>query len=200
MLVGAQVDERILDACAGAGGKTLALCDSGAHIVASDIDDKRLARLRNRLGKASSKVSIQNLSTASSDAFKEHFDRILIDAPCSGTGTARRAPDLLWRLNSDHLEHYIQAQHTLLKRYATWVRPGGYLIYGTCSILPQENEDQVTEFLSQHGDFKRVPIARTLGDQLARKLQCKSDLSLLPHLHNTDGFFGCLMQRSKNIA
>ncbi len=195
MLVGASADERVLDACAGAGGKTLAMVDSRAQITASDIDDERLARLSNRLGTKDTNVTIQNLSSAHASVHEQTFDRILIDAPCSGTGTARRAPDLLWRLTAEHLTKYTTIQQTLLRRYADWVRPGGYLIYGTCSLLPQENEDQITEFLAQRQDFKRVAIAQTMGEHLAQQLGCTDYLQLLPHRHKTDGFFGCLMQR-----
>ena len=196
LLVGAKTEERILDACAGAGGKTLALIASGARITASDIDDSRLGRLKKRLGNDARHVTIKNVSRESSPSNHNSFDRILIDAPCSGTGTGRRAPDLLWRLTEQQLEGYVTTQQNLLNRYADWVRPGGYLIYGTCSILPDENEDQITQFLSRRRDFERRPIAETLGDDLARQLGCTEYLQLFPHLHNTDGFFGSLLRRS----
>ncbi|MEE2836061.1 MAG: RsmB/NOP family class I SAM-dependent RNA methyltransferase [Myxococcota bacterium] len=194
-LVGAQPGDRVLDACAGAGGKTLALLDYGAHVTASDIDPKRLARLKRRVLVHAERLTIRSTPETSQAHAIGSFDRVLIDAPCSGTGTARRAPDLPWRLTGAQLEEYVTLQRSLLEQYSRAVRPGGYLVYATCSILPQENDAQVADFLSRHPDFERSPIGATLTAEQADALDSEGYLRTMPHLHGADGFFGALLRR-----
>jgi len=195
MLVGAKAGERVLDACAGAGGKTLALLESGAQIEASDVSAKRLARLRQRLGAEQHRVKVTTLPEQGPLPFDSPFDRILIDAPCSGTGTARRAPDTLWRLTAEDLSNYVAMQRSILERFAPLVRAGGTLVYATCSILPQENQAQIDDFLKRHNDFETLPLSATLGSGALDELGDQNALQLYPHTHGTDGFFGAVLRR-----
>jgi 16S rRNA (cytosine967-C5)-methyltransferase len=196
MLLGAQTGDHLLDACAGAGGKTLALLDSKARVEASDVDSARLERLIKRVAKLGGEVPTHTLQTEGPLPFEKPFDRVLVDAPCSGTGTGRRAPDLLWRFNDERLSHYTALQAQILERFASAVRPGGFLVYATCSLIAAENEDQIEHFLGRHPEFKLCSPSITLGDDLARRLGAERYLKLSPHLHDCDGFFGALLRRS----
>lgn len=195
---------RILDACAGAGGKTLHLAriqnDSG-HIIASDTDPARLRNLRRRLSRHRFRsIQIEMLArvpTATQRALQDTFDAVLVDAPCSGTGTLRRAPEIKWRIQPWQLERIIAKQELILRTYAPYVRSGGVLLYATCSLLPGENEKVIERFLDQHPDFEPDEIAPSLsrwGIHLSLS-EAQWSVQLLPHRHNTDGFFIARLRR-----
>ncbi len=152
----AESGQKILDACAGAGGKSLhiaALIGNRGHLVSCDVDAKKLGELRRR----ASRNSISCLETKSPQMVElsgQKFERILIDAPCSGFGTLRRQPDLKWRLSLDFLWNLQQKQRQLLEFYAPMLQSGGKLVYATCSILPDENERQIAWFLGRNSGFE----------------------------------------------
>jgi 16S rRNA (cytosine967-C5)-methyltransferase len=143
---------KVLDACAGAGGKSLhiaALMRNRGHIVSSDTEGDKLAELRRR----SSRAGISCLETKTPQTLLSHgqkFDRILIDAPCSGSGTLRRQPDLKWRLTPEFLTQLQTTQQEIIRHYAPMLESGGFLVYATCSILPNENERQIEWLLKQN--------------------------------------------------
>jgi 16S rRNA (cytosine967-C5)-methyltransferase len=192
LLVAAQPGERIADWCAGSGGKTLALAaamQNRGELWAMDIDAKRLKRLQPRLQRAGVHcVRVRAPGEALPDA---GFDAVLVDAPCSATGTWRRQPEA--RLKPLDLPALVHAQSQILGEAALSVRPGGRLIYATCSLLPAENTQVVEHFLGEHPDFERVDAGAVLhaqGVDIAGR-----ELQLYPHRHGTDGFFGACLRR-----
>jgi 16S rRNA (cytosine967-C5)-methyltransferase len=195
-LLGAREGDRVLDACAGAGGKTLALLSGKARVEASDVDSARLKRLLKRVETLGAEVPTHLVQTDGPLPFKRPFDRVLVDAPCSGTGTGRRSPDLLWRFSEERLSHYTGLQAQILERFASVVRPGGFLVYATCSLIRAENEDQIEKFLKRQPKFELCSPSTTLGDELADRLGAEKHLTLFPHRHGCDGFFGALLRRA----
>ena len=199
-LVGPQPGERVLDLCAGAGGKTLqlgALMGSKGSLIATDISAKRLERMTPRMRRAGLSnvrpVAITGMSDPHLKRNKGTFDRILIDAPCSGTGTWRRNPDLKWRpLNLDGLN---QTQAELLQGAVRLLKPGGRIVYATCSILPEENERIVEQFLTQNPDFHLHSAADILAEQGIRVPGVSEMMRLDPAQHGTDGFFAAVLER-----
>jgi 16S rRNA (cytosine967-C5)-methyltransferase len=204
LLVGAMPGMRVLDLCAGAGGKTLALAAAMGNrgkILAGDTDAKRLARLAPRLARSGATiVETRALGTADkSRASLGAFDRVLVDAPCSGSGTWRRRPETKWRLTPQKLAGYRDAQAALLREAAEYVKPNGRLIYAVCSILPSECEDQVEAFVAGPGaKFRVVPLARAWREaRLAAPAPGPGPyLGLSPHRHRTDGFFAAVLERA----
>ncbi|ADO71104.1 RsmB/NOP family class I SAM-dependent RNA methyltransferase [Stigmatella aurantiaca] len=209
-LLGMLVDSpptRVVDACAGAGGKTLQLAaqmKNRGDLHALDVDEVRIEELRKRARRA----GVHNVRTqlipaegpAADEALvalKDKADRVLVDAPCSGTGTYRRKPDGRYRLTPEDLKEHAARQKALLERFSTMVKPGGRLIYGTCSILREENEAVIEDFLSRHPDFTVRPVSQELGPELGDKVSRGPFLRLAPHTHNTDGFFGAILVRAK---
>jgi 16S rRNA (cytosine967-C5)-methyltransferase len=199
-LVGAAPEMRVADMCAGAGGKTLALAmamGNHGHIIACDVSAPRLDAALRRLRRAGVHNVERHLLAPGDKWLKRHaggFDRVLVDAPCTGTGTWRRNPDARLRLVERDLDELLPKQAAILGQAARLVRKGGWLVYATCSVLPDENEAQVQAFLSAHPEFSPVPLARawTLpgappgdGDWLA----------LTPRRHGTDAFFGAVLER-----
>jgi len=159
-LVAPQPGERIIDACSGAGGKSLhlaALMENQGRVFAMDVDAKKLAELERRAKRANANkcISTKQITTTSATDFAGIGDRLLIDAPCSGLGTLRRQPDLKWRLKPAALERVRAIQAELLDGYTTMLKPGGRLVYATCSILPSENRAAVDRLL-ERGDFQFV--------------------------------------------
>lgn len=201
LLVDAQPGDRVVDFCAGAGGKTLAIAaqmNNKGRIIACDVSEGRLKRCTERLRNAGMHNTETRLLTSESDKWvKRHklgFDRVLVDAPCSGTGTWRRNPDTRWRAPEENgLENLIALQGRILASAARLVKPGGRLVYATCSMLPEENEAQVTAFLAANPAFRLVPLGDVAPD-LAAKVQGDT-LSLTPARHDTDGFFAAVLQR-----
>ncbi|NVO27946.1 RsmB/NOP family class I SAM-dependent RNA methyltransferase [Donghicola sp. C2-DW-16] len=201
LLVDAQPGDRVVDFCAGAGGKTLAIAaqmNNKGRIIACDVSEGRLKRCSERLRNAGMHNTETRLLASETDKWvKRHklgFDRVLVDAPCSGTGTWRRNPDTRWRDPEENgLQNLIALQGRILASAARLVKPGGRLVYATCSMLTEENEDQVTAFLAANPAFRLVPLGDVTPD-LAAKAQGDT-LSLTPARHDTDGFFAAVLQR-----
>jgi 16S rRNA (cytosine967-C5)-methyltransferase len=149
---------RVIDACAGAGGKTLhlaALMQNRGRILALDTDDKKLAELRRRARRAGVSDIVESRQITSSKVIKRlanSADRVLLDVPCSGLGTLRRNPDAKWKLSPESLDQVRALQQEILSGYAQMLKPGGLLVYATCSILPSENQAQVARFLETRGN------------------------------------------------
>jgi 16S rRNA (cytosine967-C5)-methyltransferase len=199
-LVEARPGERVVDFCAGAGGKTLAIATQMAnrgHVVACDVSAGRLKRAAERFRHAGLHNIETRLLTGETDRWvKRHkggFDRVLVDAPCSGTGTWRRNPDARWRAEGSGLDTLLPLQARILASAARLVKPGGRLVYATCSLLPEENEAQVEAFLAAHPAFRGVPLRET-APHVAGSAH-PDHLSLTPARHGTDGFFAAVMIR-----
>ncbi|MBK9991260.1 MAG: RsmB/NOP family class I SAM-dependent RNA methyltransferase [Verrucomicrobia bacterium] len=188
--VGPAPGSRWLDACAGAGGKTLQLArlvGPSGHVDAIDPRSTALAELKLRANRARlSQITVRQHPPAP-DAL---YDGVLVDAPCSGTGTWRRFPQLKWSTTETDITTSAQRQREILARYASHVRPGGLLVYATCSLSHVENDDIVTEFLAAHPEFEPTPFAKTFGASASR-----TGLTILPSLHNTDGYFVAALRR-----
>lgn len=188
-LAGIAPAQRWLDACAGAGGKTLQLAGmlgSAGYVTAHDIRAPALIELRRRAERAGLSRRIEITTELPTD----HFDGVLVDAPCSGSGTWRRAPHLKWVTSRDHLQMQARRQTELLAKFAPLVKPGGRLIYATCSLCRQENESIINAFLAQQAGFEPEPPARDCGYPVGQ-----FGVSLLPARHNTDGFFVAGLRR-----
>jgi len=203
LLVEPRRGEMVVDFCAGAGGKTLQLgaaMGSTGRLYAFDVSDKRLANLAPRLKRSGlSNVHPQRISGENDPKVKRlrgKIDRVLVDAPCTGLGTLRRNPDLKSRQDPTALAELNAKQRSILAAAAALVKPGGRLVYGTCSLLAEENEDIVDEFLAAHPDFQLVPAGEALRRQGVR-LAADPYLRLEPHVHDTDGFFAAVMERRK---
>jgi 16S rRNA (cytosine967-C5)-methyltransferase len=200
LMVGAEPGMRVVDWCAGAGGKTLALAaemQNRGQIVACDVSAPRLEGAVRRLRRAGVHNVERHLVESGDKWLKRRagtFDRVLVDAPCTGTGTWRRNPDARLRLKQTDLSELVPKQAMILDTAQTLVRKGGRLVYATCSLLEEENEAQVTDFLRRHPDFAVVPLSRAWP--LPQPLPNGGDfLSLTPARHQTDGFFTAVMER-----
>jgi 16S rRNA (cytosine967-C5)-methyltransferase len=194
-----------MDFCAGAGGKTLALAgemENKGSLTASDVLEKRLERAGERLRRAGAhNVTRRPLTTHRDPWVKRHkatFDRVLVDAPCSGTGAWRRNPDARWRSEPEELARIEALQAEILDSAARLVKPGGRIAYVTCSLLPEENEAQVARFLAGHADFRPLPIAAAWAESVggAPPAGAGESLTLRPELHGTDGFFVAILERA----
>ncbi len=157
----AKPGERVLDACAGAGGKSLHLAscmNNKGRIVAFDIHERKLEELKKRAQRAGSSIIETKLvdTTKVVKRLEGSFDRVLIDAPCSGLGVLRRNPDTKWKLSPEKLEELLQTQAEILKLYSRCLKPKGVLVYATCSIFPQENHEQVKKFLNENPNWSFV--------------------------------------------
>ncbi len=201
LLVDAQPGERVLDFCAGAGGKTLALAAAMANkgsLTALDVSKIRLDRAGQRLRRAGAfNVTRRALSDHRDPWLKRHkggFDRVLVDAPCSGVGAWRRNPDARWRTTEEELARLTLLQGEILASAARLVRPGGRLVYVTCSLLPEENEERVRAFLTESEDYRQLDIAGLLP-ALAAAVDPAGGLTLRPDREGTDGFYVAVLQR-----
>lgn len=201
MLVGARPGERVVDFCAGAGGKTMALAtqmENRGHVIACDISEGRLKRAAERFRHAGlHNIQTRLLSSERDKWVKRHkagYDRVLVDAPCSGTGAWRRNPDARWRAEDIGLEALVALQASILDSAARLVRPGGRLVYATCSLLTEENETQVEAFLASHPEFSAVPLAEVAPGITSSAHP--EHLSLTTARHGTDGFFAAVMVRA----
>lgn len=202
-IVGAKRGEMVVDFCAGAGGKTLALgaaMRNTGRLYAFDVSEKRLAKLKPRLARSGLSnvhpVVIAHENDAKVKRLAAKMDRVLIDAPCSGLGTLRRNPELKWRQTPEALAELNAKQTAILASAARMVKPGGRLVYATCSLLDEENEAIVAQFAAGHEDFILVPMKDILAEQKI-DLPMGDYLKLLPHVHETDGFFAAVFQRRK---
>lgn len=195
----------VLDFCAGSGGKTLAIAAQLANrgrVLASDLSAVRLAALRTRLARARAD-NVQALQVSATTVpdqvveFARAADRILVDSPCSGTGSWRRRPEARWQLAPDGLQRLLATQAELLARTAEWLQPGARLIYATCSLLPQENEQQVQRLLELRGDLELVRLAEIHGKAAMAPLVDASGhfMRLRPDLHGCDGFFLAVLRK-----
>ena len=205
-LVAPRRHDLVVDFCAGAGGKSLALgalMQSHGRIYAFDTSPARLARLKPRLKRSGLSNlyphAIRNENDERVKRLAGKIDRVLVDAPCSGLGTLRRNPDLKWRQSPQSVEELKLKQAAILEAAARLVKPGGRLIYATCSILPEENQDIVTRFLEEHADFGLRPCNQVLTQQRIA-LDTGEYLDLRPHLHGTDGFFAAVLERKRAEA
>ena len=200
-IVGAKRGEMVADFCAGAGGKTLALGASmrnTGRLYAFDVSEKRLAKLKPRLARSGLSnvhpVMIAHENDAKVKRLAGKIDRVLVDAPCSGLGTLRRNPDVKWRQSPQGLAELNVKQISILAGAARLVKPGGRLVYATCSLLDEENEAIVAQFLAAHEGFTLVPMSQVLAEQKIA-LDMQDYLKLYPHRHRTDGFFAAVLER-----
>lgn len=198
ILIDAKPEHKIIDYCCGAGGKSLALSnilqDSG-HILAYDIEAKRLDNIKPRMAR----LNVHNIELTEiiADSDKD-FDRFILDAPCSGTGTWRRAPDAKFRLTEQKLYGLTKIQAELLEIAAKKTKVGGRIVYITCSVLKDENEKQIEQFLQQHSEFKPINM-RTLWEKKIAAPYPHDDelmLRLSPYRTGTDGFFICALEKN----
>ncbi|SMP57544.1 RsmB/NOP family class I SAM-dependent RNA methyltransferase [Noviherbaspirillum suwonense] len=202
-IVGARRGEMVVDFCAGAGGKTLALgaiMRNTGRLYAFDIAEKRLAKLKPRLARSGLSnvhpVLIAHENDAKIKRLAGKIDRVLVDAPCSGLGTLRRNPDVKWRVRPESITELNVKQLSILNGAARLVKAGGRLVYATCSILDEENEAIVAQFLAANDAFSLVPMKTVLEEQRI-PLEMDDYLKLVPHRHQTDGFFAAVLERKK---
>lgn len=202
-LVYARPGEQILDYCAGAGGKTLALAagmENKGQVFAHDADRNRLAPIYERLKRAGTRNVQVRAPGEALDDLAGKMDRVVVDAPCTGSGVWRRRPDAKWRLTPDALEMRIAEQTQILGEASQFVRPGGYLCYITCSVLAQENEQQVYDFLEARADFQLLSAGEVWEELYPEgsPQPWSSDnctVTLTPAATGTDGFFFAVMER-----
>jgi 16S rRNA (cytosine967-C5)-methyltransferase len=193
--------EMVVDFCAGAGGKTLllgALMRNTGRLYAFDVADKRLAKLKPRMARSGLSNIHPALIASENDSHIKRLagkiDRVLVDAPCSGLGTLRRNPDLKWRQSPETVAELTVKQAAILAGAARLVKIGGRLVYATCSLLREENEDIVAAFLASHPGFVAISAEEVLNKQ-GIAITCGEQLRLTPREHDTDGFFAAVLER-----
>jgi len=191
--------ERIMDVCSGAGVKTTHLAEimgNRGRIVALDIHEGKLKALKGLAGRLGATI-IETLGgdagVDQGDDFREAFDRVLVDAPCSGLGTLRRNPEIKWRLTPKDMKTFPPLQKKILGRSALYLRRGGILVYSTCTIAEEENEKVVHAFLAENKDFKPIRPPAFVDERL---IDDQGFFRTLPHRHGTDGFFGAVLMKS----
>jgi 16S rRNA (cytosine967-C5)-methyltransferase len=192
---------RVADVCAGGGGKTLhvaALMKKRGEIFAFDVVPRRLENLRKRARRCGiHNVRAQLLQPDEVPAkLLGQMDAILIDAPCSGTGVLRRNPDAKWKITPEMVREMAAKQKQIINQYAQLLKPGGRLVYATCSLLAEENEEVVQAFLAQHPEFRPADAAAILQRYQLAQLANGSSIPLFPHQHGTDGFFAAVSERA----
>ena len=199
-LLGPQPGERVLDACAAPGGKSTHIAElmkDAGEVTAVDISTRGIEKIRNnatRLGLTSIRALRSDASRDFPGSFLGHFDRVLVDAPCSGLGTLRTHPEIKWHRIPSDIERLSRLQAKILDRVAPCLRPGGVLVYSTCTLTWDENEQVVENFLKAHPEFELENAAGYLPEQ-AKPLVQGSYFLALPHRHNTDGFFAARMRK-----
>lgn len=207
---GAKPGEWVVDFCAGAGGKTLALAaqmKNKGRLWACDVEERRLENSRKRLRRAGVHcVEMKVIDDEDDDWVRKHkykADCVMIDAPCSGVGTWRRNPFMRWQKLGLGLKTLVDLQQRILQSASRMVKPGGRLIYATCSLLPEENQNQVDAFLAKNPDFTAEPLSvnwQASGYVLPEGVDLsQSSLQLTPYTHETDGFFVSAMRRKQTI-
>ena len=209
LLAGAKPGEQVIDLCAGAGGKTLALAavmENRGQIYATDTDKRRLVAIHDRLARAGARnVQVRTPKSVGNELadLAGRADLVLIDAPCTGIGTWRRNPDAKWRIRPGALAERIKQQDAVLESAVALVKPGGRIAYITCSVLVEENGDRVRAFIGRHGDFsveKPGNVINSLGDRaylFARAVLISEEgLLMTPRRTDTDGFFVSMLRHS----
>ena len=201
-LVAPRRGEMIIDYCAGAGGKTLllgALMRSTGRLYAFDVSAARLARAKPRFARSGLSNIVPVVISPDNDQrvrrLRGKAHRVLVDAPCSGLGTLRRNPDLKWRQHPQSVEELVALQARILQQAASCVAPGGRLVYATCSVLPEENHQQVEAFLANNPGFELLDASEIVRDRCKNLTLSGPYLSMRPDKHGTDGFFAAVMQR-----
>ena len=187
-------EDRVLDLCAAPGGKTTLIADRTrtSSVIAVDVSAKRLQTIANAIDRQ----NLKNISLAQLDATqdlpfeRQSFDRVLVDAPCSGTGTLRHNPEIRWRVSVDDINRLASQQKQILKNAAKFVKAGGRLVYSTCSVEPEENEEVIKEFLGAHNNFEQIQLK-----SLTAEISASGSLRTWPHKQGTDGFFVTLLRR-----
>jgi 16S rRNA (cytosine967-C5)-methyltransferase len=208
ILSAAKPGEQVIDLCAGAGGKTLALAammQGKGRLIATDHDKRQLVPIHERLSRAGVHNCDVRTPKGEGDALSDirgSADLVMIDAPCTGTGTWRRNPDAKWRMRPGALEIRLKDQAEVLDRAAALVKPGGRIAYVTCSVLTPENGGQIRAFMARHPDFAVVPPSETVAvlwdkaeDFAAATLQSAEGLLMTPRRTGTDGFFVSVLKR-----
>lgn len=202
LVAGAKPGQRVIDFCAGAGGKTLAIAaqmENKGRILAWDISESRLGQMPERLKRAKVDNVQRHLLASESDEFlrrhQNSADIVVIDAPCSGSGTWRRNPDLKWRTSEADVNEIISVQRKILQNASRLVKSGGHLLYITCSIFSDENETQIAAFMSQSEKFKVVSFPKIWSNPSQQIHNVDGTLHLMPHKDGTDGFFATMLQR-----
>lgn len=197
LLTGAKPGECIVDACAGNGGKSLflsGLMKNKGTIIAFETSASKLANLRRRAARAGA-LNIRTVQTDRFDEYKSRADCVFIDAPCSGMGVFRRNPDSKWRLAEKDITELSAKQKEIIREYSGLVKPGGRLVYATCTISREENEEVVLGFLEERKDFYLIPAAEMNTEIFGKFITADGFFRSMPHIHDTDGFFGAVMRR-----
>ena len=189
----------VIDACAGAGGKTLALgamLGNKGRLLALDVTEAKLEELRLRARRAGlTNVTARIVEEGREPAPAGSADRVLVDAPCTGLGVIRRNPETRWRVKESEPAEMAVLQRSILERYAPLAKVGGRVIYATCSLLAEENDAVVDGFLADHKDYEEVPLKEVLGKERALAVGDGTRLRTLPHVHDCDGFFAAILRR-----
>jgi 16S rRNA (cytosine967-C5)-methyltransferase len=210
LLAGAKPGQQVVDLCAGAGGKTLALAavmENQGQIYATDTDKRRLAPIHDRLDRSGARdVQLRPPKSVGNELedLTGRMDLVLIDAPCTGTGSWRRNPDAKWRMRPGALEQRVKEQAEILDRAVALLKPNGRIAYVTCSVLDEENGGQIRAFLARHPGFKQVPPAEVMSAALGERafmfrqaiLASDEGLLMTPRRTDTDGFFVSILAKS----
>ena len=205
LLTDVKPGERVVDFCSGAGGKALAMAsmmENKGRLVACDVLEGKLKRAKVRYKRAGIHMIETRPLSSERDKWvkrsKGGFDCVLTDAPCSGTGTWKRNPDMRWRFHGPDLDELIVLQRSILESACRMVKPGGRLVYATCSLLPEENENQIEFFLKNNPDFERVSVAEIWKEKGFKPQDGMGDyMALTPGKTGTDGFFAAVMRRKE---
>jgi 16S rRNA (cytosine967-C5)-methyltransferase len=201
LLARASPGERVIDTCSSPGGKTLAMAaamNGRGLLVAADVRSRRVDLLRRTLAQAGLAIPVVQLDLLAPLPFAAVFDCVFVDAPCSGMGTIRRDPEIRWRRTAEDLVELAAAQRRMLDHAARIVRPGGRLVYATCSSEPEENEEVVGEFMHGHRDFvprERAEVVAALPAAAAALVSSSAELRTWPWRDGLEAFFGAGLRR-----
>jgi 16S rRNA (cytosine967-C5)-methyltransferase len=201
MLIDPKPTAKLLDACAGAGGKSLgfaALMKNRGEIFATDTNGYRIKELKKRSRRAGAfnirPVEVDALADLT-EKYSGYFDVVFVDAPCSGLGTIRRNPGLKWTVTEETVAEIAEKQSSILRQCVPLVKPGGRLVYATCTLIRRENEDIVDRFIEENPTFQLVKPELLLGKLGIDSKASENYVKLFPHIHGTDGFFCAIMEK-----